>query len=62
MEKIILGWIVGACIFFIGYGMGQNETRPPPAYDLPESIWQEIHSYRMCMQDRSCRMFVIDEK
>lgn len=45
-------------VLMIGYMPSPGDYKNTQKYDLPESMYDEIHSYRMCMEDRSCRMFV----
>lgn len=45
-------------LFLFGYWLGGNQNEAEINHGKTVLEAKEIFSYRMCMQDKSCRMFV----
>lgn len=45
-------------VLLAGYMLGRNDTELKYYHPVSKSEYKEINSYRMCMQDKTCLMFV----
>lgn len=45
-------------VYKIGVNYGLQQAKVPKEFYLPDNMWDEIHAYRLCQDNKTCRMFV----